>query len=98
MTVGRYRHEAGGLERGAPPRRCPRTPSPPRSRRNSLGESWRGADDEGSQSSYDRGVRDGMRRQRELDAATDDDGVIHLCILELCPPWLCLRDDSVQDQ
>ena len=31
---------------------------------------------------YKRGVREGMRRQRELDAATDADGVVHLSDLE----------------
>ena len=31
---------------------------------------------------YERGVREGMRRQRELDAATDADGVVHLSDLE----------------
>ena len=78
---GGYRPEARGLEWGNPPRMRPRTPSPPRSRRNSREERRRGADNEESPSSYDRGVREGMSRHRELDAAASDEGDGHFCII-----------------
>ena len=94
---GRYIHEAGGLESGTPPRRRPRTHSPPLPEGIPMKKGGGGRMTRGREAVM-------IAECRKACAASRNWTLPRMLMVLLTStnlsdsPWLCLQDDSVQVQ